>query len=311
MTTQLQLATTDERRARLGSTDSESLGVLKEVTPPRQRQKKRRLRLEYSGNLVKHLGLSMYGGAVPAIAELVANAYDADSKIVEITLPLDKPILDTDVMTIKDYGRGMSWEDVALHYLVIGRNRRVGGREITKLGRHVMGRKGIGKLAGFGIARIVEIRTVRNRWVTHFSMDFGLMTSDSAPRARYEPEIIADEAISERNSTTVILRNLSLKRAIVGKQFHEGLARRFAVLNADFKILVNDEAISKIEMPTRIRIPPGAGELQTVNVEGFGEVKARGTRPMRSRISGSSKRAHGARADGTNQLIQSFAGRPF
>jgi hypothetical protein len=33
--------------------------------------------MHVSGALVKHLGLQMYTGAVPAIAELVSNAWDA------------------------------------------------------------------------------------------------------------------------------------------------------------------------------------------------------------------------------------------
>jgi DNA mismatch repair ATPase MutL len=32
----------------------------------------------------------MYSGAVPAIAELVANAYDADATSVQIEVPLDR-----------------------------------------------------------------------------------------------------------------------------------------------------------------------------------------------------------------------------
>ncbi|HYN84202.1 MAG TPA: hypothetical protein VER32_03050, partial [Pyrinomonadaceae bacterium] len=37
------------------------------------------LTMKYAGGLIKHLGLQMYSGAVPAIAELVKNSYDANA----------------------------------------------------------------------------------------------------------------------------------------------------------------------------------------------------------------------------------------
>jgi len=36
--------------------------------------------MSYAGNVVKHLGRLMYGGAVPALAELIANAWDAEAR---------------------------------------------------------------------------------------------------------------------------------------------------------------------------------------------------------------------------------------
>lgn len=215
----------------------------------------------------------MYGGPVPALAELVANAWDADAKVVDLRLPLDAKISGDEIISIRDDGTGMSWEDVASKYLVIGRNKRTIDFEITKIGRHVMGRKGIGKLAGFGIAKIVEIRTVRNKWVTHFAMDFDQMTSDSAAHARYEPQIIADEKCSEPNSTTVFLKKLTVKRAIPGQQFKESLSRRFAVFDTAFKLRINGKLISKSEMPTLLRFPITSGTLAEETVAGFGPVR--------------------------------------
>ena len=232
----------------------------------------RRLRLEFSGNLIKHLGLSMYGGPVPALAELIANAWDADAHHVDLDLPLDRPLGEDDSISIKDDGRGMTWEEVSSQYLVIGRNRREGG-STTRLGRHVMGRKGIGKLAGFGIARIVEVRTVRNNWLTHFAMDYRDMTSDSARHARYEPQIIADEKVTENNSTMVILRSLTAKRAVPSKLFRESLARRFAVLDQEFVVRINHEKLRRREMPVKLRHPDRLGALESADIEGLGPVR--------------------------------------
>ena len=55
----------------------------------------------------------------------------------------------------------MTWDMVRDAYLDVGRDRREAdktGRSPT--GRSLQGRKGVGKLAGFGIADTLEIQTV-------------------------------------------------------------------------------------------------------------------------------------------------------
>ena len=107
----------------------------------------RRLRMQYAGGLVKHLGLSMYRGAVPALAELIANAWDADADSVKLTIPFDTGLTD-EVIQVRDDGCGMSWDDVEKAYLVVGRDKRKAvGDDRSPGGRLLMGRKGLGKLA--------------------------------------------------------------------------------------------------------------------------------------------------------------------
>jgi hypothetical protein len=45
-----------------------------------------------AGQLFKHLGLQMYAGAVPAVAELISNAYDGMARNVWVTIPTDRAI---------------------------------------------------------------------------------------------------------------------------------------------------------------------------------------------------------------------------
>lgn len=137
----------------------------------------RELLMKYAGGLVKHLGLEMYSGPVPAIAELVANAWDADAKNVWIEIPLDSPITDDSEIRVRDDGAGMSFNEVNERYLVVGLARReIDKTAYTHGGRKLMGRKGIGKLAGFGIARIIEVWTVKEGWLTAFRMDLDGIT---------------------------------------------------------------------------------------------------------------------------------------
>ena len=106
----------------------------------------------HAGNIVKHLGVQMYAGRpVPAIAELISNAWDADATNVNVRLPLDVPWDSSDAdhfIEVEDNGNGMTWEMVRDDYLDVGRDRReVERTDRSPGGRLVQGRKGVGKLA--------------------------------------------------------------------------------------------------------------------------------------------------------------------
>ena len=69
-------------------------------------------------------------------------------------------VADGSAMVISDNGNGMSYGDMADKYLRTGRKRRDkddGGDRTPGYGR-AMGRKGIGKLSVFGMAKDVEVR---------------------------------------------------------------------------------------------------------------------------------------------------------
>jgi len=110
--------------------------------------------IKFSPRILEHLGLAAYNSLQKALAELTANSYDADATSVKITLP--DAITNDSFIEIEDNGLGMSPEDIAHKFLFIGRNKREDGQR-TPRGRLVIGSKGIGKLAGFGIASRLEI----------------------------------------------------------------------------------------------------------------------------------------------------------
>lgn len=242
------------------------------MTQPKIASDNRPLHMRYAGGLVKHLGLSMYRGAVPSLAELIANAWDADAPKVEVAIPFDTGLKDK-VIEVRDYGRGMTWDEVQTAYLVVGRDKRKAEGETTDNGRLLMGRKGLGKLAGFGIARIVEVRTVRNRQLTHFAMDFADMTrgGEAEMVEDYEPKILAVGEIDEANGTTITLRELQLTRAIVKEQFCESLARRFSILRKGFEVLVNGDPLDPYEVELQFEFKGPLDDWE--EVEGVGLVK--------------------------------------
>ena len=125
-----------------------------------------------SRNTIDKLGIKLYDKVSAVLAELIANAYDADATVVTITLPFLGHYLAAKeagivcdqghVITVEDNGHGMTYEEVNNFYLKVGSDRRkrnqAGGTSREK-NRPVMGRKGIGKLAPFGICKQIEVLT--------------------------------------------------------------------------------------------------------------------------------------------------------
>ncbi|MGI9077533.1 MAG: ATP-binding protein [Gemmatimonadaceae bacterium] len=228
-----------------------------------------------AGQLFKHLGLQMYSGAVPAISELISNAYDAMATNVRITLPTGGPIQQTDEIIVKDDGHGMSFDECNSLYLSVGRDRRSGESEWTKAyngltPRKVQGRKGIGKLAGFGIAERIKIRTVKDKQIAHFALDFTALTKSPnfADEQGYVPEALSDDGTrtGETPGTTVTLSQLKISRAIGEEEFKRGLARRLLILDESFTVHVNGKAISRQEIPFQFRFPERPGAWETADL---------------------------------------------
>jgi len=110
---------------------------------------------------IDKLGVKLYDKVSAVVAELVANAYDADAESVVVEVPLgvelaskgvakgDAPIDKGFEIVVRDDGHGMTPAEAQDLFLVVGTDRRVrpndGPTSRTKV-RAVMGRKGIGKL---------------------------------------------------------------------------------------------------------------------------------------------------------------------
>lgn len=221
----------------------------------------RQLELTFSPGTLKHLGGQMYGGGlVRPIAELVANAWDADATDVEITLPTAAA---GDVEVV-DNGHGMSFEECDELYLSIGANRRqLLGTDRTRSGRRkVMGRKGLGKLAVIQVSGLVEVDTVSAKdphqdepWRTHFQIPYGtFLTREDPAEASQVVTMLHDEEapaglafLGSRTGTRTTLHDVRLQRAPSVPQFVESLHVRFAVSaeRDDFRVRVNG-----VEVPT-------------------------------------------------------------
>lgn len=86
-------------------------------------EQEKKLRLNFHGRIIDSLGIQMYQSPVAAVAELIANAWDADATSVAVTLP---PTSDAEAeIIVKDTGSGMTFAECQDRYLNVGRNRRL------------------------------------------------------------------------------------------------------------------------------------------------------------------------------------------
>ena len=111
--------------------------------------------IDISPRILELLGPNLYTNIYYILAELIANAYDADAHNVWI-------FDDKDAITVEDDGKGMSYEKGDIKkYLNVAEVTRTGEEDAyTPSGRKKMGRKGVGKLAALSVSENVVIKTI-------------------------------------------------------------------------------------------------------------------------------------------------------
>ena len=210
-----------------------------------------KLFLRFHGRIIDSLGIQMYQSPVAAVAELIANAWDADAKRVDVKLP--ESLSGDPEIIVQDDGMGMTFAECQDFYLNVGRNRRMGkDNDKSTKGRPVLGRKGIGKFAGFGIASVLEIDTTSARTGerTIFRLDLDDLRSDNyvVTNAKEVPVRLRKrrcDARKEHAGTKVTMKNLTVSRTPSRSVFRTSMARRFLVNQvADtFDILINGQRV--------------------------------------------------------------------
>lgn len=199
--------------------------------------------MEFDACAIKHLGSQMYSTLLPVIGELVANGWDANATKVEIVIP-EAPIDEHSEIVISDDGMGMSDEDVRNKYLIVGRDRRENEQSDQTPPPHnrkIMGRKGIGKFSAFGIAKEIDIESVKNGENSHFRMNYDELLEKADERTIEFPPLPPTGTISK--GTKISLRHITKfkSRRISITRIRRGLARRFAVIGArqSFEVSIN------------------------------------------------------------------------
>ncbi len=205
--------------------------------------------MPFEPTTVDHLGLQLYGTLPPVISELVSNAYDAESSRVEITLPKGR-ITDGAEVILRDFGHGLTPDEVQDQFLPIGRARRgENGRAVmSRNGKvRVTGRKGLGKLSAFGVATEVEARFIHRGNAICLRLNYDDLRSWPAKHNNrdYEPEVVTARSgpTKDRDGAEVRLRKLRRRRGISADEVRRGLARRLNFIGPKFVVVVNGTEI--------------------------------------------------------------------
>ena len=202
-----------------------------------------KLVMSFDPQTIEHLGVKMYSQLPNAIAELIANSYDAESPSVHIILTDNEK---EKSIAVVDKGVGMTFDEINDSFLRIGRKRRDSDNGLSPNGlRKVTGRKGLGKLAFFGIGDTIRIITKKNGICVDFTMNWDEIIHSKTKE--YEPKYILETCDAKEQGTTIILTNLKRQTAFNAEELANSLARLFDFFDdnfiADIK-LNNEESIS-------------------------------------------------------------------
>lgn len=198
--------------------------------------------MKMSLSVLNHLGLNLYSNVPAVLSEVVANSWDADAEKVEINIDVDN-----DKIEIIDDGNGMDLNDINDKYLNVGYQKRDSeGVYTPRLKRHVMGRKGIGKLSLFSIANRVEIHSVKGRQKNGFLMTVPQIKKQIGSSKEYHPDEVAENKIVIKKGTKIILSDLKRKISLSEVALRKRLARRFSVIGDKnkFQVAINGTPVT-------------------------------------------------------------------
>jgi hypothetical protein len=199
-------------------------------------------------NVLNHLGIGLYSSTPSVVTEIIANAWDADARKVEITLDPDH-----DKIVVEDDGHGMTRADVQNKFLRVGYSRRTHEptKEMSRSGnRRVMGRKGIGKLAMFSLANWITIITrAKGEDAVAFSINVtDLRTQAAAAETVADYPVQAAEVPADFTTdqgTRIVLTGLNTRINKTEKFLRPRLARRFGVFSDSFHVRLNEQDIKR------------------------------------------------------------------
>lgn len=204
------------------------------------------LEFSTSNNAVTHLGRNLYSTTPPALAELVANSYDAYATILDINFNEDE-----DYIVIADNGKGLDFNELKDKYSTIGREKE---KEMPFNGlnsREPMGKKGIGKLAAFSLGDEYEVytKTKDDDFWLNFKLNYHNMLNKNSYNAEVEEGPLPEKIKEFRDYESGFIVIVSKLRRKISKSTVDNLkmqlSRRFYIsqTKTDFCLKINGEEL--------------------------------------------------------------------
>lgn len=203
-----------------------------------------RLTFSIANNAVTHLGRNLYSTTPPALAELVANSYDAYATEVNI-------VLSNDAISIIDNGKGLDFQEFESKYSRIGSIKQ---REEPFNGlaeRKPMGKKGIGKLAAFSLGSRYTVYSKtrdKDRWLVFTLQYQDMINSETYPVEVEETDLPEKFAAYSGYQSGFIVDITDIRRKITAatrENIKIQLSRRFYInqTKSSFLLKVDGEEL--------------------------------------------------------------------
>lgn len=204
----------------------------------------KKYKIEIDPRILELLGPNLYTNIYYVLAELIANAYDADAHNVYI-------ISEPDAIRVEDDGHGMSYSKGGIaKYLGVAKLSRTNELDsLTDLGRQKMGRKGIGKLAALSVSENVDVLTVSAGEKSGFVLSrHPLKDGMLLP---IEEKNISFKKI-DNHGTAIIMKNPEYHLHKTNDAIKRNIVNIFPLIDQDFKIHVinidgKDDVIDRLD----------------------------------------------------------------
>jgi len=202
---------------------------------------------EYTINIdpriLELLGPSLYTNIYYVLAELIANAYDANASNVYI-------IEKEGCIIVEDDGVGMSYEkgDIA-KYLNVAVETRTTKEDVYVEGtsRKRIGRKGIGKLAALSVSERVLVSTKKNEDKSGFVLSRHV-SSDRKLEPLEEKDIKFEYIPDKSSGTSVVMTKPQYGLHKTATAIKKNLLKIFSLVDSGFKIhIITDKATILID----------------------------------------------------------------
>jgi hypothetical protein len=199
--------------------------------------------LDIDARILELLGPNLYTNIYYVLAELIANAYDADAKNVYI-------ISNKDDIRVEDDGQGMSYNSGEIKkYLKVAAVSRISEEDsFTKSGkRRKMGRKGVGKLAALSVSENVDVMTIANGEKSGFILT---RYPKDGKKLKEIPETKINFMFVKKHGSAIVMRDPQYRLHKTLESTKRNLLKIFPLVGPDFrihiirtgdpKILIND-----------------------------------------------------------------------
>ena len=190
---------------------------------------KNEIYFNFSYYALRLLGKGLYSNAWTAIAELVANGFDANAKHVKVYINATNK--EKSVIEIFDDGYGMGYDDLVNKYSLIGRDKRDSDDIDEETKKQLMGRKGIGKLAALYLSKRYYLISKTKKECSAWCLNSLDVKDSDVPRLdRLDEKNIPIESGSfwEKNKTGTMVKLTDVDLRNFGVQSLKGLKARLA-----------------------------------------------------------------------------------